>query len=73
MSKTAAAKILLERDRLTARYRELQAEMKSVREQLAQLTLVGGYRPQAILRMCKCGAGPFSTRELRLHRCGGES
>jgi hypothetical protein len=32
--------------------------------------LVGGYRPQVILRLCKsCGAGPFSGREIRLHRC----
>jgi len=72
MSKTEAAKILLQRDKLTAKYFKLKADLDEVRDQLMRLPLVGRFRPQVILRMCKCGAGPFSGREIRLHKCGGK-
>jgi len=56
---------------LTTEYKALQARLKDVRGLLSKLKFVGHYRPQVELSFCQCGAGPFSARELRKHKCKG--
>jgi hypothetical protein len=65
----ALHKLVSTREELVRRYLTLQEELRIVRSALASLPKIGHYRPQVELSFCKCGAGPFSARELRKHKC----
>jgi hypothetical protein len=62
-------KALAQREKLVKRYHALEEERLAIREELRTIPGLERYRPQVELSFCECGAGPFSARDMRKHKC----
>lgn len=74
MGKQEIAKLVDRFNSLRKQLWQKRREEDAILKEMAGLPVVGRYRPNAVLRVCRhCGGGPFDAHEIRMHkpRCEG--